>query len=103
MIDISCYFIILFKVNLGHVRVHWLSPANASLKRYASFDLALAIAALIGVGWQGGFISNKFYPPSDASSICPLVKYFVLQSDFSNNPAFRKNIYGSAPFTGIPL
>ena len=40
--------------------MHVLSTVDALLVLFASFGLALAGAALLGVGWQGGFYSHMF-------------------------------------------
>ena len=43
--------------------LHLFSPADASLGQSTSFDLAIASASLLGVGWQGGSSSHKFTCP----------------------------------------
>ena len=57
--------------------MHLLSLFNISLKQSTIFDLVLARAALLGVGWRSGFSSYKVYPTYDTDGIFPLVSFFI--------------------------
>ena len=64
--------------------------------------LALFSAALFGVDWRGGSYSHKFYPPSGASDICPLVGLFCFTRCIVQHLGIlEKNTESSAPFLGV--
>ena len=50
---------------------HLFSLFNVSLGRSELFDLVIASAALLGVGWRGDSSYHKVYPPSGAAGLCP--------------------------------
>ena len=57
--------------------MHLLSLVNMLLGQSAIFDLALAKAALLGVGCRSVFSSHKYIAVYSMVKICPLVIFWV--------------------------
>ena len=81
--------------------MHFQSPVVTSLGRTASFALALASAALLGVVWQGGFSPVSLHPPYGAVGIFPL-GLFCFTGCIPNILAFKWNLEKSAPILRVP-
>ena len=83
--------------------MHFLSLANTSLGRFALFGLALSSAALLRVGWRGGFSSHIVYtcPLERLASSCWV--FFVLQGVFQTPWLFSKKLEDSALLLRVVL
>ena len=64
--------------------MYLLSQFDSLIGRSAIFYLVPVSVALPDVGWRGGFSFHKFYSPSGAAGICPIVDFFVLHGASSN-------------------
>ena len=81
----------------------FLSTFDLSLGQSAKFGLAISCAALLGVGWQGGFSSQIFPYVSKTVRYISILGVFIFTRVWSQHLGLLEKFGDSAPFLGVIL